>query len=72
MKLLTMNKFFEELKRRNVIKGTIAYIVVAWVLLQVTSVVLPITNAPEWVLKTFTFFLAIGFPVWLSFLGFMK
>jgi TolB-like protein len=62
-----MNKFFEELKRRNVIKGTIAYIVVAWVLLQVASVVLPIANAPEWVLKTFSFFLAIGFPVWLFF-----
>ena len=52
-----MSSFFEELKRRNVIKATIAYIVVGWVLLQVASVVLPITNAPDWVLKTFSFFL---------------
>lgn len=60
-----MNKFFNELKRRNVIKATIAYIVVGWVLLQVASIVLPIANAPDWVLKTFTFFLIIGLPVWL-------
>jgi TolB-like protein len=60
-----MNTFFNELKRRNVVKAAIAYIVIAWVLLQVASIVLPITNAPEWVLKTFSFFLVIGFPIWV-------
>ena len=43
---------FEELKRRNVIKATITYVVVSWVLLQVASLILPIIGAPEWVLKT--------------------
>ena len=38
---------FEELKRRNVIKATITYVVVSWVLLQVASLILPIIGAPE-------------------------
>jgi len=62
-----MNNFFNELKRRNVVKETLAYLVVSWVLLQVASIILPIVNAPEWVLKTVTFFLAIGLPVWIFF-----
>ena len=60
-------KFFEELKRRNVFKETFAYLVVSWVLLQVATLILPIVNAPDWVLKTVTFFLAIGLPVWIFF-----
>jgi len=62
-----MGKFFEELKRRNVIKAAIAYVVVAWVLLQVAALVIPIVNAPDWVLKTFSFFLVLGFPIWVFF-----
>jgi TolB-like protein len=62
-----MSKFFNELKRRNVIKESIAYLVIAWVLLEVVTMVLPIVGTPSWVLKTFTFFLAIGFPIWIIF-----
>ena len=60
-------KFFKELKRRNVIKETLAYLVVSWVLLQVVSIVLPIFDAPDWVLKTVTFLLALGLPFWVFF-----
>ena len=60
-------KFFEELKRRNVFKETFAYLVVSWVLLQVASTILPIVDAPDWVLKTLTFFLVLGLPVWIFF-----
>ncbi|MBT8305426.1 MAG: hypothetical protein KJN85_00670, partial [Maribacter sp.] len=59
--------FFDELKRRNVIKATIAYIVVAWVLLQVLTSVLPNLGAPPWVLKTLMFLMAIGLPIWVIF-----
>lgn len=59
--------FIEELKRRNVIKATIAYIVVAWVLLQVLTSVLPNFGAPLWVLKTLMFLIAIGLPIWIIF-----
>ena len=60
-------KFFKELKRRNVIKETIAYIVVAWVFLQVTTMVLAIFEAPSWVSKTLIFIIAMGLPVWIFF-----
>jgi TolB-like protein len=60
-------KFFNELKRRNVIKATIAYIVVAWVLLQVLSTILPAVEAPTWVFKTLMIFMVIGFPIWVIF-----
>ena len=60
-------KFLEELKRRNVFKETLAYLIVSWVLLQVATVILPIVDAPDWVLKTVTFFLALGLPVWIFF-----
>ncbi len=60
-------KVFDELKRRNVIKSTIAYIVVAWVLLQVITSVLPSLGSPPWVLKTLIFLIAIGLPIWIIF-----
>jgi len=60
-------KVFDELKRRNVIKATIAYIVVAWVLLQVITSVLPSLGSPPWVLKTLIFLIAIGLPIWIIF-----
>ncbi len=60
-------KFFEELKRRNVFKETLAYLVASWVLLQVATVILPIADTPDWVLKTVMFFLALGLPVWIFF-----
>ena len=62
-----MSKFFEELKRRNVIKASIAYVVVAWVILQVLSIVLPTVGAPEWVMKTLMILMVIGFPIWIFF-----
>ncbi|MCK5442225.1 MAG: tetratricopeptide repeat protein, partial [Maribacter sp.] len=60
-------KVFDELKRRNVIKATVAYIVVAWVLLQVITSVLPSLGSPPWVLKTLIFLIAIGLPIWIIF-----
>ncbi len=60
-----MNKIFEELKRRQVIKASIAYLVIAWVLLQVFSILLPMFNTPQWVLKTITLLMAVGFPIWI-------
>jgi len=53
---------FNELKRRNVFKVAIAYIVVAWLVMQVADVVLNNIATPDWVFQTLLFFLAIGFP----------
>jgi len=60
-----MSKFFEELKRRNVIKATIAYLVVAWIIIQVAIAVLPTFGAPEWVTQAIIIILAIGLPIWI-------
>ena len=60
-------KFIAELKRRNVIKSGVAYLAVAWVLLQVFSILLPLVEAPLWVLKTITLLMIIGFPLWIMF-----
>jgi TolB-like protein len=55
--------FFKELKRRKVYTVAVAYVVVAWLILQVADVVLPIYDTPDWVLRTFTTLLFLGFPI---------
>jgi len=55
--------FFEELKRRNVFRVGVAYLVSAWILLQVVDLVLENIQAPDWVMKVFMLALAIGFPL---------
>ena len=62
-----MSSFFSELKRRNVVKVAIAYAVVAWIIVEISSVVLPALLAPEWVHRVVTFLILIGFPVALIF-----
>lgn len=54
---------FTKLKRRNVFKVGVAYIVIAWLMLQVTDVVAPILELPSWVAKLVLLLLAIGLPV---------
>ncbi len=53
---------FNELKRRNVFKVAIAYVVMAWLVLQVADVVLGHTTAPGWIFHVLMLFLAIGLP----------
>ena len=53
--------FFDELKRRNVIRVGIAYAVAAWVVLQVADLVLEAVEAPAWVLKALLLVIALGF-----------
>ncbi len=58
-----MPGLFGELKRRNVFRVAIAYVVVGWVLIQVTSEAVPALALPEWVSTLVFFLLLIGFPV---------
>ena len=55
--------FFAELKRRNVYKVAVAYAVVAWLLLQGASIVLPSFEAPAWTMKVLILVLAVGLPI---------
>jgi len=53
--------FFNELKRRNVFKVGIAYVVMAWLVMQVTDVILNNIAAPDWVFRVILLLLGIGF-----------
>ena len=53
---------FNELKRRNVFKVAIAYVVMSWLVLQVADVVLNHITAPGWIFQVLMLFLAIGLP----------
>ncbi|MBL4821871.1 MAG: PD40 domain-containing protein [Gammaproteobacteria bacterium] len=56
-----MGKLYEELKKRKVFRVAAIYAVVAWVLIQVSDVVLPTFGAPEWVNQTIIFLFILGF-----------
>jgi TolB-like protein len=62
-----MGIFFDELKRRNVVRVGIAYIVVCWLVFQVGEILFPEFGAPDWVFKTLILLLALGFPFALIF-----
>jgi TolB-like protein/Tfp pilus assembly protein PilF len=64
---MNRGNFFAELKRRNVYKVAVAYAVVAWLVIQAASIILPTFEAPAWILKVIIFGLIIGFPVALVF-----
>jgi len=58
---------FAELKRRNVFRVAAAYIIVAWLLLQVSDTLVPALHLPEWFHSGVAFVLIIGFPLALIF-----
>lgn len=51
---------FAELKRRNVIRVGVAYLVAAWLLLQVVDVLAPLLQLPDWVGRLVLLILLIG------------
>ncbi|WP_297706118.1 hypothetical protein [uncultured Eudoraea sp.] len=64
---MTFGKFISELKRRNVFKATIAYLAVAWVIVQLFSVLFPAFNAPDYATKVLIYVLAVGLVFWIAF-----
>ena len=61
------NGFFRELRRRNVFRVAIAFLIVAWLLLQVVDILVPILALPDWVGRFVFLLLVIGFPISLLF-----
>jgi adenylate cyclase len=55
--------FWSELKRRKVVRVAVAYAVVAWVLVEVSSVVFPALLLPEWAARLVVVLALVGFPV---------
>ena len=54
---------FAELKRRNVFRVGAAYLVVAWLMIEVSDTVFPRLGLPEWTVTFVIAMLALGFPL---------
>ncbi|HET9368534.1 MAG TPA: tetratricopeptide repeat protein [Candidatus Udaeobacter sp.] len=55
--------FFSELKRRNVYKVAVAYIVAGWALSQGIAQVFPVFDVPIWVIRLLVLLIIVGLPV---------
>ena len=58
---------FNELKRRNVFRVGIAYLISAWLLAQIAKLLLDTFNSPDWTMQFIVVVLIIGFPLALIF-----
>ena len=59
--------FFRELKRRNVFRVAAAYLVGAWLLIEVSATLEETLHLPDWADSLLAMFLMLGFPVALFF-----
>jgi len=59
--------FFAELRRRNVFRVVVAYIIVSWLLLQVADTLVPALHLPEWFNSGIALLLILGFPIAIIF-----
>jgi serine/threonine-protein kinase len=57
------NQFFGELRRRNVYKVGVAYIVAGWALSQGIAQVFPVFDVPNWAIRLFVLLIIIGLPI---------
>ena len=62
-----MASVWAELKRRNVVRVAIAYAIVTWLLIEISSTIFPILKLPDWATTLVTVLLLLGFPVALIF-----
>jgi TolB-like protein len=64
--------FFSELKRRNVYKVAVAYIVGAWALSQGIAQVFPVFDVPNWAIRSIVLLIILGFPIAVVFAWFFE
>jgi len=60
---MNARKFFSELKRRKVYRVAAGYAVLAWLLIQIATQVLPFFEIPTWGVRLVIVALVLGFPV---------
>src|SRR5262245_13254312 len=63
---VNINSFFAELKRRNVYKVAVAYVVAGWALTQGLAQVLPVFAVPNWVIQLIVLLIILGLPIALG------
>jgi TolB-like protein/phage shock protein PspC (stress-responsive transcriptional regulator) len=64
---MNRGNIFAELKRRNVYKVAVAYIVAGWALTQGIAQVFPVFDIPNWIVRLIVVLIVIGFPFALIF-----
>src|SRR5947199_9356449 len=64
--------FFAELKRRNVYKVAIAYIVAGWALSHGIAQLFPVFDIPNWAIRMIVLLIVVGFPVAVVFAWFFE
>src|SRR2546425_5769421 len=69
---MKINNFFAELKRRNVYKVAVAYIVAGWALSQGIAQVFPVFDIPNWAIRMIVLLICVGFPVAIVFAWFFE
>ena len=60
--------FFSELKRRQIYRGGVMYVVAGWVIVQIATQVFPFFDIPVWAIRLVIVVIMLGFPlslVWL-------
>src|SRR5213082_3189509 len=60
---MATRNFFSELKRRNVYKVAIAYLVAGWLVIQIATQVFPFLEIPNWVVRLVITLVVTGFPI---------
>ncbi len=55
--------FVSELRRRNVFRMAVLYVVASWLIMQVADVLKDLANLPDWIGPVILALLAIGFPI---------
>jgi len=60
---MDLTKFFGELKRRNVYKVAVAYIVAGWALSQGIAQVFPVFDISNWAIRLIVLLIIIGLPI---------
>jgi len=60
---MNLRNLFAEMRRRNVYKVAVAYAVVAWLIIQVTTQTFPFLEIPNWCVRLVIVLLALGFPI---------
>jgi TolB-like protein/Tfp pilus assembly protein PilF len=60
---MRLTNFFSELRRRNVYKVAIAYIVGGWALSQGIAQVFPVFDVPNWAIRAIVLLIILGLPI---------
>ena len=69
---MKIDNFFSELKRRNVYKVAVAYIVAGWALSQGIAQVFPVFDVPNWAIRAIVLLIILGFPIAIVFAWFFE